>query len=47
MDGLGALVGQLLPLGSQGVALLPEVPVLNEPLVVETLEGMGLFVQVS
>ena len=46
MDGLGALVAQLLPLGGQGIALLPEVSIFNEALVVEPLEGMGLLVQV-
>lgn len=45
MEGLGALVAQLLPLGCQGVALLPEFPVLDEAFVVQPLEGVGLFVQ--
>ena len=44
MDGLGALVAQLLPLGRQGIALLPEVSILNEAFVVEPLEGVGLFI---
>ena len=46
MDGLGALVAQLLPLGPQGIALLPEVSILNETFVMEPLEGVGLFIQV-
>ena len=46
MEDLGTLVAQFLPLGRQGVALLPEVSVLNEALVVETLEGVGFFIQV-
>ena len=44
VDGLGALVAQLLPLGRQGVALLSEVSVLNETFVMEPLEGVGLFI---
>ena len=46
MDDFPSLVAQLLPLGSQGIALLPEVCVLDEALVVKTLECVGLFVQV-
>ena len=46
VDGLGALIAQLLPLGRQGIALLPEVSILNETFVMEPLEGVGLFILV-
>ena len=46
MDGLGALVGQLLPLGGQSVALLPEVSVLDKALVMEPLEGVSFLIQI-
>ena len=44
MDGLGALVPELFSLGGQSIALLPKIDVLDEALVVETLESVGLFI---
>ena len=46
VDGLGTLVAQLLPLGRQGIALLPEVSILNETFVMEPLESVGFFIQI-
>lgn len=43
MDGLGALVAQLFPLGGQGLGLFPKVSIFDESLVVEPLEGVPPF----
>lgn len=44
VDGFGTQVAQFFPLGCQGVALLSEVSVLDKALIVEPLEGVGLFI---
>ena len=38
VDGFGTQVAQFFPLGCQGIALLPEVSILNETFVMEPLE---------
>ena len=46
VDDFPSMVAQLFPLGGQGLGLLPKVSILDEALVVEPLESVGLLIQV-